>query len=70
MGDFSSEDRVIKGQIEDLQIDIDRKERELSGFDAEIKGLLRKKELLEAEIEEHYVEMKRLQQELRSLQYD
>lgn len=70
MGDFSSEDRVIKGQIEDLQIDIDRKERELSGFDGEIKGLLRKKELLEAEIEEHYVEMKRLQQELRSLQYD
>lgn len=67
MGDFSSPDRVLRGQIEDVQIDIDRKERELRTFDDDLKTLLRKKEIIEAEIEEKYEEKKRLERELRSL---
>ena len=68
MGDFSSRDRILKGDIEDVLIDIDRKERELQLFDEEIKALLKKKEILEDEIESAYLEKKRLDDELRSLE--
>lgn len=67
MGDFRDPEKVLSGQIEDVQVEIDRKERELFGYDDEMKALERRKELLESEIEDLLKEQQKLEQELRQV---
>lgn len=65
MGDFRDEDKVLRGHIEDVQVEIDRKQRTLSGFESEISTLLKQKEVLEVDIEDLYKEKQKLEQDLR-----
>lgn len=70
MREFSHPIRKIEGEIEDLQIEIDRKEQELKQATDEFAALSKKKELLEIEIEEFYAEKKRKIQEKRRLEFE
>ena len=70
MREFSHPLRKIEGEIEDLQIEIDRKEQELKQVTDDFAVLAKKKELLETEIEEMYAEKKRKIQEQRRLEFE
>ncbi len=68
MGDFRDPDKVLSGEIEDVQVQIDRKEKELSEIHAEMDTLKRKNEMLEIDIEELYSEKQKLDQALRRVE--
>lgn len=68
MGDFRDADKVLRGEIEDVQVLIDRKEKEISGVHAEMDALKRKNETIEIDIEELYSEKKKLDQALRRVE--
>lgn len=68
MGDFRDADKVLRGEIEDVQVLIDRKEKEISAIHAEMDALKRKNEMFEIDIEELYSEKKKLGQALRRVE--
>lgn len=50
MVDFSSPQKKLEDDLEDIQMDVYRKEKELKALNAQLKELERNKELLEDEI--------------------
>ncbi len=69
-GDFSDEIRKLKGDLEDLRQDKDRKHKELTASEEDIRQATRKKELLEDEIEEMMNEEKRLENEIERIEIE
>ncbi|MBU1119440.1 hypothetical protein KKH43_06175 [Patescibacteria group bacterium] len=70
MSDFSDPIKQMTGEIEDVQVDIDRKERELLTLTQEVASLSKRQELLEDELEKMYKEKTGLEQKRRTLEYE
>ncbi|NQU99285.1 MAG: hypothetical protein HQ538_00980 [Parcubacteria group bacterium] len=70
MGDFSDPINRLKGDLEDLRMDIDLKEKDLKKVKNSLKEFERQKELLEAEIDELKDQEVRAMKEVEKIEMD
>ena len=70
MGDFSDPINQLKGDLEDLRLDIDLKNKDLKEVKNNLEGFERQKELLEAEIDELRDQEVRAMKEIEKIELD
>lgn len=70
MGDFSDPINQLKGELEDLRMDIDLKEKDYREVKNNLKEYERRKELLEAEIDELRDQEVRAMKQIEKIELD
>ena len=70
MGDFSDPINQLKGDLEDLRLDIDLKNKDLKEVKKNLEESERQKELLEAEIDELGDQEVRAMKEIEKIELD